>query len=574
MLIGLSVNHKENMSCISQAYSDAVIQAGGTPVLIPLTNHTEVLDRILAHIDGLILSGGGDIHASFFNEELHPAVESCDLERDRYDLYLCRRAAALQMPVLGICRGHQVMNVAFGGSLIQDIPSCVATTLQHSQTEERDVATHTVRIAPESRLSQLLPSTTMAVNSFHHQALKTLADDFSVAATADDGVVEAIESKEGKALLGVQWHPENLTAADDTLFRYIVNEATLYQKAKEIHSRILSVDSHCDTPLFFRYGIDIGKRNPTINVNPKDLGATTDEKVAYKVKVDVPQMQDGMLDAVCMVAYLPQGKRDDKTLAAVVKKTESILQSIRRQVEKNADIVAIAHSATELQALKQAGKKAIFMGIENAYGLGKDIANVQKFAEMGVVYITLSHNGDNDVCDAAVRSHLEHGGLSEFGKAVVREMNRCGIMVDVSHTSEQTVRDVLAVSSKPIIASHSSAKALCNHPRNLSNELIRAIAAKGGVVQVCLYSGFLKKSGKANLKDAVDHIDHIVKTAGIDHVGIGSDFDGGGGIIGVNAANEMPQITMELLRRGYSETDIAKIWGGNLLRVLKQVQAL
>jgi microsomal dipeptidase-like Zn-dependent dipeptidase len=195
---------------------------------------------------------------------------------------------------------------------------------------------------------------------------------------------------------------------------------------------------------------------------------------------------------------------------------------------------------------------------------------VERFAQMGVRYITLSHNGDNDICDSN-KGHAEHNGLSKFGKEVVREMNRLGIMVDISHTSEKTSFDVLAISKYPIIASHSSVKALCNHPRNLSDPLMQAIAAKGGVIQICLYSGFLKKRGKATVKDAVDHIDYVVKLVGIDYVGIGSDFDGGGGITGLQSANEFPKITMELIRRGYSDDDIAKIWGGNLIRVMKAV---
>jgi microsomal dipeptidase-like Zn-dependent dipeptidase/gamma-glutamyl-gamma-aminobutyrate hydrolase PuuD len=572
-LIGLSVNHKENLSCISTAYSDAVIRAGGTPVLIPLTDDTAVLDRILSQIDGLVLSGGGDVHASFYNEELHPSVESCDLERDRYDLYLAQKAVEKQMPVLGICRGHQVLNVAFGGSLIQDIPSQMPDSkINHSQSEAREIGTHNISVLSESKLYNILGTKELAVNSFHHQAVNAVAENFAVAAVAADGLTEAIESTEGKAALGVQWHPENMAVAgNDTmtaLFRNTVSEAELYRRAKEIHQRIYSIDSHCDTPMFFPYGIDIGKRNPALKVNPQDLGASENKPVNYNLKVDVPQMQDGMLDATFMVAYLHQGARDAKTSQKTVEKTESILKEVIRQVEKNQSTAGIARTFDDLKRLKAEGKKAVFLGVENGYGLGKDIRNVEKFAKMGVRYITLSHNGDNDICDAAVRSKQEHNGLSEFGRQVVREMNRLGVMVDISHTSEKTSFDVLEISTAPVIASHSSAKKLCNHPRNISDKLMRAIAGKGGVIQVCLYSGFLKKSGKATVKDAVDHIDYIVKTVGIDHVGIGSDFDGGGELLGCKSVSEFPQITIELLRRGYSEEAIAKIWGGNLMRVL------
>jgi microsomal dipeptidase-like Zn-dependent dipeptidase/gamma-glutamyl-gamma-aminobutyrate hydrolase PuuD len=564
MLIGLSVNHKEDLSCISNAYVNAVIKAGGTPVLIPLTNDVLVLENILSKIDGLILSGGGDIYAPLFNEELHPAVESYDLERDHYDIQLVKRAAEKQMPILGICRGHQVINVAFGGSLIQDIPSQVPESkVNHNQTEAREIGTHPITIAPDSKLSQILhraPCTVhpLSVNSFHHQAVKAIAPELEAVAHAEDGVIEAIESSEGKSILGVQWHPENMAVAENdtmlSLFKHVVNEAELYRITKEIHQEIYSIDSHCDTPIFFKRGIDIGKKNPIL-------------------KVDIPKMQEGLLDATFMVAYLKQGARDVTMSQKIATKTESIIKELIRQVEKNQAVVGIAKSTGDLKRLKQEGKKAIFIGIENGYGLGKDIANVQKFADLGVRYITLSHNGDNDICDAAVDSHSEHNGLSEFGKEVVKEMNRLGIMVDISHTSEKTSLDAVELSRYPVIASHSSVKALCNHPRNISDKLMHAVADKGGVIQICLYTYFLRRDGKATVRDAVDHIDYVVKTVGIDHVGIGSDFDGGGGIKGINAANEMPQITMELLRRGYSKEDIGKIWGGNLMRVMNNVQS-
>jgi microsomal dipeptidase-like Zn-dependent dipeptidase/gamma-glutamyl-gamma-aminobutyrate hydrolase PuuD len=574
MLIGLSVNHKEDLSCISEAYVDAVVKAGGSPVLIPLTNEIAVLDEILSRIDGLILSGGGDIYSPLYNEALHPAVESYDLERDNYDIQLIKRAAEKQIPVLGICRGHQVINVAFGGNLIQDIPSQLPDSgINHNETEIGVIAMHSVRIQPGSGLHQIIKEENIWVNSLHHQAIKTVAPGFEAVAWSEDGLVEAIESVDGKSVSGVQWHPERMVATDNTtmlsLFRKLINDAELYRMTKEIHKNIYSIDSHCDTPMFFPYGIDIGKKNPAFRVEPHQLGASPEEKpVDYQLKVDIPKMQDGMLDAVFMAAYLKQGNRDAEASQKAVEKTENILRELIRQVENNKNTVGIAQSTGDLKRLKKEGKKAIFIGIENGYGLGKDLGNVKKFADKGVKYITLSHNGDNDICDAAVDSLSEHKGLSDFGREVVREMNRLGIMIDISHTSEKTAFDVLEISKYPVIASHSSAKALCNHPRNLSDSLMHAIADKGGVVQVCLYTHFLTENGEATVKDAVDHIDYIVKTVGIDFVGIGSDFDGGGELSDLKAANEMPQITMELLRRGYSEEDIAKIWGANLMRVM------
>ena len=190
---------------------------------------------------------------------------------------------------------------------------------------------------------------------------------------------------------------------------------------------------------------------------------------------------------------------------------------------------------------------------------------------MGVSYMTLCHNGNNGICDSA-KGEPEHNGLSKFGQKVVQEMNRTGIMVDISHASEKTFYDVIRISRAPVIASHSSARALCDHPRNLDDDQLRAIASVKGVVQVCLYEGFLSQSHRPTLKDVIQHIDYMVNLIGDDYVGIGSDFDGGGGIEGCNGSNQMVNITRELLRIGYSFESIKKIWGGNLLRVMQAVQ--
>jgi len=574
MLIGLSVNHKDETSCVNCAYVNAIVKAGGFPVLIPLISETKALDEILSNIDGLVLTGGGDIYAPLFGEELHPAVTSYDLERDHYDLYLVRSAIRRQIPVLGICRGHQVLNVALGGTIFQDIPSQIPDSkINHDQTEAKPVGTHLVTIRPESLLYKITKQKNLRVNSIHHQSVKAVAPGLEAVAFSEDGVIEAIESNEGKAILGVQWHPEHMTEGNEAMlaiFRFFTDEAALFAKTKAIHRKIFTLDSHTDTPMYFSYGINIGIENPSIRLNLPEMGVEGEgEYVEYDLKVDIPKMQQGMLDAIFMVAYIRQEKRDDAGLKKAVSKAESLIKQIKKQIEDNSDQIALACSEEDLKKNKAAGKKSIFIGIENGYGIGKDIENIEKFKNTGVTYITLSHNGDNDICDSA-KGNREHNGLSEFGKEVIREMNRLGMVIDISHTSEKTSFDVLDLSKKPIIASHSSAKSLCDHPRNISDKLMKAIAEKRGVIQVCLYSEFLKKEGNATLKDAVDHIDHIVKTVGIDYVGVGSDFDGGGGIKGLQAANEYPQLTMELLlRRGYSETDVRKIWGENLLRVLR-----
>ena len=211
------------------------------------------------------------------------------------------------------------------------------------------------------------------------------------------------------------------------------------------------------------------------------------------------------------------------------------------------------------------------LGIENGYAIGRDKTLVKRFRDRGVVYMTLCHNGDNDICDSA-RGSGEHGGLSAFGREVVQEMNRVGMMIDLSHAAEKTFYDVLECSTQPVVCSHSSCRALCNHPRNLTDGQLRALAAKGGVAQVTMYSGFLCKEGYATLDHFMQHLEHAIKVAGIEHVGVGTDFDGDGAVSGCSSASQLRNVTRELLRRGYNDADIEKIWGGNWLRVMQQVQ--
>ena len=398
----------------------------------------------------------------------------------------------------------------------------------------------------------------MLVNSFHHQSVKEVAPGFKVTAVSKDGIVEAIEAEPDRPIMGVQWHPESLTAAGDTtmikLFRFLVGKAGTYHKAKEMHKRFLSVDTHTDTPFWFkRPGFSIANRE--------------------KNRVNIPKMEEGCLDGVFLAAYIGQGKRDEASLIAATQKVEGLIKGIHTEAEKNKDLCGIAITPEDFSRLKAEGKKAFFIGIENGYGIGKDLTNIARFKAMGVNYITLCHSYDNDICDSSTHTEREWKGLSPFGEEVVKEMNRQGIMIDMSHASEEAFYDVIKQTKTPIICSHSSARALCNHDRNLTDDQLRVLAKNGGVAQLCLLDAYISKDRKkACLTDAIGHIDHMVKVAGIDHVGIGSDFDGGGGIIGCQADNDFIQITVKLIERGYSEQDIAKIWGGNLLRVLKQVQ--
>ena len=241
-------------------------------------------------------------------------------------------------------------------------------------------------------------------------------------------------------------------------------------------------------------------------------------------------------------------------------------------VEKNKEFLSIARTPADLYANKQQGRHSIMLGIENGLAIDGQLKRLQHFAQRGIVYMTLCHNGDNDICDSA-RGNSTHQGVSAFGRQVIAEMNRLGIMVDLSHASEKTFYDALELSELPIVCSHSSCRALCDHPRNLTDEQMRALAAKGGVMQVTMYNGFLVKDGEATVLDALRHLEHAIEVMGIDHVGIGTDFDGDGGVRGMANAAELINFTRLLLSRQFSEQDIEKIWGGNFLRVMSQVQS-
>lgn len=558
-VIGISANRKEGLSCIAETYVRAVLDAGGAPVLIPVITDIQALSDIVDGLDGLVMSGGGDINPLFVNEEPIPRLQDVDPYRDEYDLLLLRLTANRQIPIMGICRGHQIMNVAFGGSIYQDIyAQNYGSLLKHSQSIPREYPSHSVTLTPGiNRLRAIFgDAERIYVNSFHHQAVRTVAPGFRPTATAPDGLNEAMEDPE-KTIFSVQWHPEAMAAHGDTrmkaLFAYHVENARRFAQAKAIHQRIITIDSHTDTPMIFPGTFNIGK---------KEGG-----------KVNLPFMEEGHIDAAFMVAYIPQGKRDEQGLAAATAYAIERLNEVKRQQTLHPDWMVIATTPAEIRAAKQAGKKAICLGVENGYALGKQLDRIRMFREMGVSYITLCHNGDNDICDSA-RGQGEWGGLSPFGREVVREMNRTGVMIDVSHAAESTFYDVLQTSETPIIASHSSARALCDHPRNLTDDQLKALAAQGGVAQICLYKGFINpEAEKASLSDAVRHIQHIVEIAGIDHVGIGSDFDGDGELRGCAATNELINITVRLLEAGYTEADLRKLWGGNLLRVMTEVQA-
>ncbi len=378
------------------------------------------------------------------------------------------------------------------------------------------------------------------------------------------------------------------------------SEEQLIRRADKIHKNFLTVDTHCDTPLeIIRNDFDLGEKH--------DRGC-----------VDFPRMAEGGLDAEFLAAYIGQGPRDDTSTNKAHLEILRIIDAIHTNVEKNSEMTEIALSPDDAYRLKKAGKLSAFIGVENGYPAGKDITRIKQYYDLGARYITLCHSGNNDICDSSSDPNgSEHGGLSSFGEEVVKEMNRLGMIIDVSHISDESFYDVISVSKAPVIASHSSSRALCSSPRNLSDDMLLALKTNGGVIQICILSSYIKtpepnpelESRMAELKskygdfstlsdeqrnnfrnerweimnkyrklatvaDVVDHIDHVVQVIGIDHVGIGTDFDGGGGVDGCKSVAEMKNITIELLRRGYSKRDIGKIWGGNTMRVLREVKEL
>jgi membrane dipeptidase len=376
-------------------------------------------------------------------------------------------------------------------------------------------------------------------------------------------------------------------------------EEQIQKKAARIHSKAVTVDSHTDTPMWFtREGFSFADRH---------------ESEGRRYKLDIPRMKEGELDGVFFAAFLGQKNRDAEGNAQALAEANKIIDSIYAVVHRYPDDLEIATSPADLKRIVKHDKHAIFLGLENGYPIGNNLALVDSFLNAGIRYITLCHSYNNDICDSSTDT-VEHNGLSEFGEQVVQRMNALGMMIDISHASDQTFYDVVALSSAPVIASHSSARALCDHPRNLDDDMLRKLRENGGVIQMCILSAYVKtpepfpardsarmavreKHGDyyeldeearqmflsdwyqvdrdfppklATVADVVDHIDHIVEVAGIDHVGIGTDFDGGGGVEGCFDVSELGNITLELVRRGYSAGEIEKIWSGNLMRVMQE----
>ena len=399
-----------------------------------------------------------------------------------------------------------------------------------------------------------------------------------------------------------------------------LTEEQIIAKAKDIHEHVITLDTHND----------INVKNFTDSVNyTQDLGN----------QVNLPKMNEGGLDVTWLIVYTGQDTLAEVGYAKAYEDAMAKFAAIHRLVEEIApEQIELATTSADVRRIHEAGKKVAMIGIENGYPVGTDIANVKKFYDLGGRYMSLAHNGHSQLCDSNTGERDSvwlYNGLSDLGREVIVEMNMWGIMIDVSHPSKESMRQMIELTRAPIIASHSSARALCDHSRNLDDEQLLWLKENGGVVQTVAFSSYVNKEkagerSKAlrelqvavadslgvnwyswsefggldeaeqmsflanrrtvsvianekansidgfppsvNVEDFIDHIDYLVGKIGIEHVGISSDFDGGGGVEGWNDASETFNVTLELVRRGYSEEDIGMLWSGNLLRVLDEVQ--
>lgn len=382
----------------------------------------------------------------------------------------------------------------------------------------------------------------------------------------------------------------------------------LTAEAQAIHERVITLDTHIDIPGSF-------------------ATEEADPGVRGRFQNDLPKMREGGLDAAYFIVYVGQQERTPEGYEATFEAAMQKFDGIRRMTyELYPDEIELAYTADDIERIHASGKLVALIGIENGAILGPDLSRIARYHELGARYVTLTHNGHNDIGDAAVeRPPLgddgpEWNGLSPFGEEVVRELNRVGIMIDISHTAKSTMMQATALSQAPVIASHSSVKGVADHPRNLDDEQLLAIRDNGGVAHMTALDGFVKvqpparaeaveelrarlgvgagppsvalqalsdedraayeagmaeiaeRFAPASVQDFIDHVDHAVSVAGIDHVAISSDFDGGGGVVGWNDSSETFNVTLELVRRGYTEEEIRKLWSGNHLRVLRDVE--
>ena len=340
----------------------------------------------------------------------------------------------------------------------------------------------------------------------------------------------------------------------------------LLEKAKTIHDNIITLDTHCD-------------------INVKNFTDSINYSQNLNTQCNIPKMDSGGLDVAWFVVYTGQGDLTDKGYEIAYNNAISKFEAIHNLVNSYApERIGLALTSEDVKKIHSSGKKVAMIGIENGYPIGMDIKNVEKFYNMGARYMSLAHNGHSQLSDSNTGETDDvylHNGLSELGVEVIKEMNRLGIMIDISHPSKEAIRQMISLSKAPVIASHSSARTLCDHSRNLDDDQLGWIKENGGVVQTVAFKSYLNsEKSKANsvekvdVSDFVDHIDYLVNSMGINHVGISSDFDGGGGVEGWSDASETFNVTLELVKRDYTELEIEKLWSGNLLRVLDEVSLI
>jgi microsomal dipeptidase-like Zn-dependent dipeptidase len=387
-------------------------------------------------------------------------------------------------------------------------------------------------------------------------------------------------------------------------------------RADAIHARLLTLDTHKDISDQLA-----PEQLPSDPETAAEFRRRHDPTVRGNQQVDFPKMREGGYDCAFFIVYTAQHRLNDGGYARAYAEANKKFDAIHRMCRLYPDTIGLATTADDVERLHTEGKLIACIGIENGYPMGEDLGRIAEFHDKGGRYMSIAHNGHTQLGDSHTPAEPMHGGLSELGKKAIAEMNRVGIMVDVSHASKATMLQAVECSKAPVIASHSGARAMNDHTRNVDDEQLRALAQNGGVVQCVALDGFLKSNAereaavrewrqecglgrtaegepepsaeerqqrwqkfrdgmpaidakfpRADVSDFVDHIDHIVKVAGIDHVGIGTDFDGGGGIDGFQDASESMNVTRELVKRGYTEEQIAKIWSGNLLRVWREVE--
>ena len=341
---------------------------------------------------------------------------------------------------------------------------------------------------------------------------------------------------------------------------FAATDDDLIARARAIHDRVMTLDTHVDIPFTFA-------------TREHDPGTA-------EAKVNLDSMEQGGLDAAFFIVYVGQQIRSEENYRLATTDAVAKFNAIHRMTEyMYPDRIGLATTAAEARALHAEGKLVALIGIENGFVIGQDLSLLEDFRDRGARYMTLVHNGHNDIGDSAQpRSQFgdtgpaEHGGLSPFGYQVVEELNRLGILVDISHVSRQTMLDATRHSRAPVIASHSSVTAVADHPRNMNDEQLLALKENGGVIQIVAFDTYVRKGGSSNVQMLVDHIDYAVNLIGIEHVGISSDFGGGGGIEGWNDALETFNVTLELVRRGYSEKDIDMLWSENVLRIMEAAE--